>query len=536
MNSVTFVRNGNGLGRKLPDGDHVSGMIFYTDTTIGDFATKPIQVVKSIYDAEQIGITDTSKGETKATGGNVLVTTAGAVGDVNTIFLNGIELGSYTVITSDDATDVAVSLRASINSNTKYHGVTAAGSTANVSLTLPDGFGVTVNGTNISFTTTGTGAVTLTQFSGGVGSDVDVMHYHISEYFRLNTSSKLYIMIDSKATYTGEEIETIQQFSGGILRRVGVYLNDETFATSLITDSQTFLNSERESKRPLQCVIQADFVGLTLSDLSDLGTLTANDVVVLVAEDKRFLKTAYSKSVTYQAGEQVTCLGKVYKAKKLTIGESVFNSKVWGEVSKDLRAITGKTVGTLGSCLGTMSKALPHESIAWVDKFNLVSDDLGLDEVGFADGSTDLEVSKTIKEQLDEYHYTFLTKFQGLSGTYWSNSYTAISITNDLATIENNAVLDKAERLVYSAIIGLLSSPLYVNKDGTLTDTTVQEFTQRANNSILPMQDSISGLSVGIDPTQDVLTTSEVVMSLLILPVGVARQIKINSGFTTKIV
>jgi hypothetical protein len=46
----------------------------------------------------------------------------------------------------------------------------------------------------------------------------------------------------------------------------------------------------------------------------------------------------------------------------------------------------------------------------------------------------------------------------------------------------------------------------------------------------------ISQYSVEIDSTQDVITTGKLVITIKNIPVGVARNIIINSGFTTQII
>jgi hypothetical protein len=47
--------------------------------------------------------------------------------------------------------------------------------------------------------------------------------------------------------------------------------------------------------------------------------------------------------------------------------------------------------------------------------------------------------------------------------------------------------------------------------------------------------EELSSFDVVINPEQDVLTSGEVVVSILIIPIGVARQIKVNIGFTVAI-
>jgi hypothetical protein len=97
--------------------------------------------------------------------------------------------------------------------------------------------------------------------------------------------------------------------------------------------------------------------------------------------------------------------------------------------------------------------------------------------------------------------------------------------------------MDKAERGIYSSVIANLNGPLYVNADGTLDQATIAKF---ENDADLPLEQmkvagEVSDYNVLINPAQNVLSTSQLVISFQLLPVGVARNIVINDGFTTKI-
>ena len=137
-----------------------------------------------------------------------------------------------------------------------------------------------------------------------------------------------------------------------------------------------------------------------------------------------------------------------------------------------------------------------------------------------------------MKETLNDFHNIFLRKIQGISGTYNSDSFTAITATSDFATIENNRTIDKAVRNIRTNVLPNLNAPLFVNDDGTLTEDTISLFKNDAQRALVDMVDGeLSAQSVSIDPTQNVLSTSKLVIKVVLVPVGVARQIEINIGF-----
>jgi len=524
--------------------DHISALIVYGDTLPSGFGSSDrIKKIYSLKDAESLGINDTYTDETKATGGAVEITVKGATGDVETISLDGASLGSYTILSTDATTDdVATGLTAAINALTTEHGFSAAVNgvtTDQVDVTAPDGMGVVINsGTGtLAFASSGTGTATVTQFTSGVGSLFKAVHYHIDEYFRIRPDGVLYVGWYAQGTFDGAEIETVQDYAEGEIRQMAVYVSHEAFATSQVDACQTYTAIVRAKYEPLSIIFHSDFSAVTLANVTNLTTLTDSDVSVLIGEDGNWHQSAYSNTQNYIQGDKVVWLNKSYIAKRSASGNAPYDTDYWSEVSERIQAINGFSVSCLGNALGTVSKAAVHENIGWVEQF-AVNDGNVLDVSGFATGDLYDSQTTSLLDTLNDYHYVFLRKYTGRSDTYYNDSYTAIAITSDYATIENNRVMDKAERLIYTAVVAKLNSPLYVNADGTLTEDTLALFTNTAKAPLVQMQRDaeISDLSVTIDPDQDVLTTSTLEINVVLLPVGVARDIVINSGFTTKIV
>jgi len=136
------------------------------------YAKKLINTAKG--EIKQLGF-GFNPAETKATGGNVNFTAVGADGDTVAVRITfdskTITLGSFTKTAAEStATLLAVAVRAAINENTATHGFVAAGSTSNVALTAPAGYGASINGGSVlNLLINGTIAGTVTQFSSGVG-------------------------------------------------------------------------------------------------------------------------------------------------------------------------------------------------------------------------------------------------------------------------------------------------------------------------------------------------------------------------------
>lgn len=533
---ITFIRK-QGIGAVDQGDDSISGLVSYNDTLPAGFATNDrIKKIFSVEQAESLGIVDTFDDETAATSGNILVTTAGAADDVETITIDGVTLGSYTIVTADTADDVATGLRAAVNALTGSHGFVASGSTANVALTAPTGKGVVLNTSVLAYASTGTGAATVTQFSAGVGSDLAVLHYHISEFFRQKSDGVLYVGIFAEGTFDATELVDMQDFANGEIKQFGIFVDDTAFASSQLSSIQDQLEILRTNKQPAIAVFHADMDSLTLSTLPDLSTLTASKVAVALGEDGNYHQLAYVATKAYLQGDKAKWLDKTYICTLDNTGQAPYDSDYWTEVSVNLPDITGYSVSTLGNLLGTIASAPVNESIAYVEAYPLNSGNI-LDVGGFATGDLLKGQAVSLLNTLNDYHYIFLRKFQGISGTFYNDSYTAISTANDYATIENNRTMNKVERGQYSSLLPKLSSPLVLNADGTLSLDVVDLFQNLADAPVEVMEivSEVSARKVTVDPNQDVLTTSKVVIVSKVVPVGVAREIEVNNSFTVSI-
>ncbi len=329
--------------------------------------------------------------------------------------------------------------------------------------------------------------------TGDTIAEGTVVKYHVEEYFRQSESSLYVSIVDAEASDFAE-VKAIKDFANGEIRQLGVYDTAE-LDYAAITTLQGVADECEEEKEPLQIVYSAPLVsGDTIEDLTDL-------------------KLNESPRVSYIIGEDTT----------------------EDSTAATLRAEGAVLVGSIGTVLGSVSKASVHENIGWVSKFNLVESEF--QDPGFIDGSKLSEKSKTLLQTLNGYHYLFLRKFVGSNGTFHSYSYTTVSETSDFSTIENNRTYDKAFRGIYASLLPQVNSPLYVDAQGKLDSNTVAYFTELTESSLKTMQDAreLSAFSVSIDPEQNVLSTSKIEVTARIVPVGVARTIEVKLGFSLSI-
>jgi len=512
--NINFVQSPNGLGRPLTGTDYVSALIHYyaSGATLptGFSSSDRIKRVFSVADAEALGITDGHLAETAAVA-KYVISAAGAAGDLVTITYTGIDgaeniIEDYVMVTADvvSTTTAAAALAAAINAGTTNHGFSASSNTNTLFVTTKGGEGIFPNsGTPYSETITGTVAGTWTQPTGsgstvlGVASWIDTLHYHISEYFRIQPKGELYVglYVEESSTYAFADITTMQNFAQGAIKQIGVFEKNVAYSTAQLTALQAIATANAAVYKPLQILLNAEISATpSVASLATLQTLSNPNVTALIAQD--------GANEGYH----------IYKA-------------------------TGKTVGTVGAALGAVSLASVSESIAWVQKFNMASGGTELDTIAFSNGQLYTALADSQFESLNNYGYVFLRKLVGITGSFWSDSKTAVISTSDYSTIENNRTYQKATRVVRAALLPTLSGPIKVNADGTLTLDVIGYLSSLAGKPLTQMvaDNELSAFKVIINPEQDILATSELELTLQLVPVGVARTITVNIGFVVSV-
>lgn len=511
MNNISFVLGKGGLGRPLAGEDFISALLFYSNTLPAGFSSNNrIKQFFSIADAEAAGIVNNYSDATAATA-SFTVTAVGANGDTVELKVADLDasgnartlsFGTYTKVTGDNtATKVGDAIAAIINAGTIEHGYSASNNAGAVTITAPKRLGIFLNsGSPLSavYSNGATLAGTIVQFSGGVASKFAVMHYHISEYFRIIPQGNLYVGIYAvpAGAYTFAEITNIQTFAGGKVRQVGVFKDAAAFAAGDLTLIHNVCNANVQAHKELVGLYAADISATAdISTLPNLSTLEAHYCSAVIGQDA-------------------------------------------GALGNYLYLTGGKSVTVLGAMLGAVAKAKVSQSIAWVAQFN-ISNGQECDSIAFANGKkfTDPSVTDSLLSTLQSYAYTFLRKFVGVAGSYFNENRTAIAANSDYAYISDNRVMQKATRGMYASLIPALNSPITLNADGTLSDEAVAHFTGLAEIPLIQMirDGELSAQQVLIDPQQNVLQTGILTVSASLVQVATARNTVVNIGYKVAI-
>jgi hypothetical protein len=322
--------------------------------------------------------------------------------------------------------------------------------------------------------------------------------YHINEFFRINPSGSLWIGIFAipGGAYDFAEVETMQNIATGEIRLFGVYnANDEAFAGAAVTALQAKLTVLDGLNTPAVALYAPDFAAVAdLSTLADLRALSAPDVSVILGQD--------------DAGD----------------GAALYVSK-------------GYSITAVGAILGALSSAKVSQSPANVENFNLSGSQLTIP--GFANGQAFRDITKTASGALKDKGYTILRDYlPGNSGTYVERIPQAVPATSDYAFNENRRVVHKAHRDLVAVYQPKLNSTILLDKSGKLSASAVETFKGLGKTVVIDGMIANGDISDGlivIDPDQDILSTSNLVITAKILPLGIAEFITVNINLVPQI-
>lgn len=320
-----------------------------------------------------------------------------------------------------------------------------------------------------------------------------VMHYQLSEVFRINNGITLYVGIFTKpAAHTFAELATVQNYADGAIRQFGIWDG----LTELTKENVTLLQS------------QADALDLNNAPVS-VGYAPS-------------LKGGYQALPTDIAG----AAPRVSVIIAQPGGTNDTGALLFAEATNKT---TKNAVSCIGVWLGHVSAAAVHESISWVKKFPS-----GISLPAFSDGTLVRSVDKAWLEKLDTARYLFLTPIVGVSGSYWNDSHNMDAAISDYNAIELVRTMDKACRGIRTYLTPELGGNVYIDANtGKLQSYTVAYLETVANKALEDMEKAgeLSGYEAKIDPEQDVLSTSTVEVVIKNVPVGVFRKIKVKIGY-----
>jgi len=143
----------------------------------------------------------------------------------------------------------------------------------------------------------------------------------------------------------------------------------------------------------------------------------------------------------------------------------------------------------------------------------------------------------------DKSFITFRT-FVGRSGYFFTDDPLATLHTDDYHYLSRRRVIDKAYRIAYSTLLDELLVEIPVNEDGSMQAPVCASWQTKVETAIATAMTANGELSADvndpadtgckcvIDPTQNIVSTGKIVVSLRVRPFGYARYVDVKLGFT----
>tara|TARA_R110002111_G_scaffold86456_1_gene135505 strand:+ start:425 stop:1594 length:1170 start_codon:yes stop_codon:yes gene_type:complete len=319
-----------------------------------------------------------------------------------------------------------------------------------------------------------------------------LVYEHINEFFRANPSGDLYLMLAPQTESYSNLVDKTKDFSAkllieaeGKIRQLAVAYNPATAVTDFtatsgaITKAQELADESYTKHRPVQILLEGK--GFDYSTPVDFRALNSKNVSVM-------------------------------------IGQSL------------VIANTSPTYAAVGTLLGTVSKTSVNENIAWVGKYNLYGGSLTVASIS---GVAVSSISDGDLDTLNDKGSIFFRTHIGRAGYYFNDSHTCIALTSDFAYIENNRTIDKAVREIRIVLLPRLNSTVLVDGDGKLSPEVIKSYESDGRRALEQMlkSEEVSDFDVLVDPDQNILSTSELLVDFELIPTGTARKIKATVGF-----
>jgi len=373
----------------------------------------------------------------------------------------------------------------------------------------------------------------------GIIADYDVngqsAFYQIQQFFRMNPSGDLYIMATTATSYeeiAGKAMDMQEKANGNIRQMAIIYSGATTFAQTqaAVLKAQTEADLAYKDYMPFEIILEGK--GFTV-DAPSLDGSNAENVSVVVAMD---VEKAFEKKLFQKDNLKLYILAPNEEVLPVEGSLDVYNVRDADGLKKENGAVlefvfknSYKNTAAVGLALGAISKAKVSENIAWIEKFNLTGE--GFAKAGFV-GGEEIKTLVTLGD-LNEKRFIFARTHTGLPGVYFNDSATCTTGTSDFAYVENNRTINKATRLLRTALLPKLSSPVLVDIDGKLPQSVSKSFEGLCRSALEGMvaNQEVSAFDVYVDPKQNILATSELKVKAEITPIGTARKIMVDLGF-----
>jgi len=347
-------------------------------------------------------------------------------------------------------------------------------------------------------------------------SETQSAHYQIEQFFRMNPSGDLFIM----GTKANEAVAEVVEDLSASPQVVGVPAVAATAYNDVVSKAKAMQEEANGAIRQMAVIFSG-----TVSEFGTVqGESTSTTKAVQAAQTEA--NNAYKDYMPFEI---------ILEGKKFDVDAAIDLKELNAEnvsvvVAMDAeKAKTYTDSAAVGMVLGAVSKAKVSENIAWIQKFNVSGEGFG--KAAFV-GGKEVKTIGTLNT-LNDSKYIFARTHTGLPGVYFNDSHTCTLGTSDFTYIENNRTINKAVRLLRTALLPRLAMAIQVNSNGNLQQSVTKSFENLCRAALEGMvsNQEVSAFDVYVDPKQNILATSELKIKAEVTPVGTARRISVDLGF-----
>lgn len=209
-----------------------------------------------------------------------------------------------------------------------------------------------------------------------------------------------------------------------------------------------------------------------------------------------------------------------------------YSSTKFNRVSLLLANTDGEKEACIGLVLGRLASTPVQRNIGRV-KDGAVE----LSQAYFTNGEK-VESLSSAWDSIADKHYIFMRNFAGKSGFFFTDDPTLTTETDDFKSLTNGFVMDKAVIIAYNVLVENLGDEIAINSNGTIHPAIIKSWQNAIETNIngqMTQRGELSGFKAYIDENQEVIKTGMMNVSLQLQPVGYAKYITVNIGFTTEI-
>lgn len=344
-----------------------------------------------------------------------------------------------------------------------------------------------------------------------------VAHYHLTEFFRVNPSGRVFIRLQSYVS-DYNHLLAMQNDAGGAIRQFAIH-SHAAFSTSELEAIQARLDEMKALYTPAVAIVGfGKMLPTGVGSYQNMPNLTQGAVL---------------------CPSVAVMIGATYDDPPNTNVQNLYAKYLVEFVLQG--AVTYFDLPNVGAALGQLSKRQLHENMGWVEVGNMVVEAREktpyLADFSAANFQAISSLTGSDLDTLHEKGYVFFRTFPNYGGVFINDDITATEATSDYNSLRNNRVINEATRLLSTAYTPYINAPVTLDASGKLLPQTRGAYEAVGSNALnsLKINGNISAYEVYIDPDQNVLAANTIEVQARLLPIGCSKYINISLGFVAVI-